>query len=244
MLPELNIGPFVGLPTYFLYLSLVFSLMIFIAWKWAFIRNYPQDHALNISMIMIAAGMIGGRLFHVFYEVPEYYALNPLDAFKFWQGGFVFFGGFLTAVFAGWLYVRKYKESFLTWADFFAPLGALGYGLGRLACFIAGCCYGRFCELPWAVQGRHPVQLYTSGLEILIAIGLWRLSLFGLPRGMVFWTWVLFHSLNRLFMEQMRDDFRGPAIGNFTVSGAIALVLLALAISQLFRLQLGRRSKT
>lgn len=238
MLPELDIGPFVGLPTYFLYLSLLFSLLIYLAWKWAFLRGFPQDHALNIAMIMIASGMVGGRLFHVFYEVPEYYALNPLDALKFWQGGFVFFGGLASAVLGGWLYVKKSKESFLTWADFFAPLGALGYGLGRFACFLAGCCYGKLCELPWAVQGRHPTQIYTMIIECLVALGLFKLSKRDLPTGMIFWIWLVCHSLNRLLMEYFRDDFRGPSLLGFSVSGAIALVLFAFSLAMVTRVRL------
>lgn len=233
MRPELDIGPFVGLPTYFLYLSLVYSLLIYLAWRWAQKRNVSEIHALNISMLMVAAGMIGGRLLHVIYEAPEYYRQNPLDILKFWQGGFIFFGGFAAAILAGLIYVRKNKLSFLEWADFFAPLGAFGYGIGRFACFLAGCCYGRYCDLPWAIQGRHPVQLYAVIIEVLFSIFLWRWSLRPHTKGRIFFTWLAIHSIARLFMESLRDDFRGAFPLGISISSWLSLFLMSAALTAL-----------
>ena len=46
--------------------------------------------------------------------------------------------------------------------DTFAPSMALGIAVGRVGCFVTGCCAGTPSGLFWAVNGRHPVQLYES----------------------------------------------------------------------------------
>lgn len=240
MLPELSLGPFVGLPTYFIYLSLVYSLMIYLAWRWAQVRDFPLDHVLNLSLVLMIAGMIGGRLFHVFYEGLDYYRSFPSAIFMFWQGGFVFFGGFFAALLAGWIYVirKTPRIGFLKWADFLAPLGAVGYGVGRVACLLAGCCYGRVCELPWAINGRHPTPLYATIWELSVAALLLVLArqntrYFSEGTGRLFSLWLLLHSLGRLMMEHFRDDFRGPPLAGLSISSWISLFLWAISLGWL-----------
>jgi phosphatidylglycerol:prolipoprotein diacylglycerol transferase len=55
--------------------------------------------------------------------------------------------------------------------DTFAPSLALGIAVGRVGCFLAGCCRGTVTDVPWAVDGRHPAQLYES-LGALAVLGL------------------------------------------------------------------------
>lgn len=236
MLPELSLGASVSLPTYFVFLSLLYSFLIFAAWKWAQKQGVSEIHALNLSILLVVSGMVGGRLFHVFYEAPAYYRENPFDIFKFWLGGFVFYGGMLTAAIAAVIYLHRTHESFFRWADFFAPLFALGYGLGRIACLLAGCCYGRVCDLPWAINGRHPTQLYATLIELCFAALLFALT--NVKRrqlGELFFLWLGLHACGRLFMEYFRDDFRGDFVLGVSISSWISLFLLSLSITMLVR---------
>ena len=84
------------------------------------------------------------------------------------------------AYLSAFIFIKRLKLNFWLWHDVLAPVLALGYTLGRLACFFAGCCYGKICDLPWALplkqmdihSGkvetllRHPTALYASGLEL------------------------------------------------------------------------------
>ncbi|PWU21644.1 MAG: prolipoprotein diacylglyceryl transferase [Bdellovibrio sp.] len=244
MQPEISVGSLVGLPTYFVVLSLVYSFLIFSAWKWAQICGFPQDHALNLALLSIVSGVVGARVFHVLYESPDYYLLFPNDAFRLWQGGFVFYGGFTAALASCWIYLRVHRLNFWRWADLAAPLCAMGVGLGRIACFMAGCCFGKTCDLPWAFHGRHPVQLYITFLELGYAALLFRLSLRRPTQavqsiqvkllaldGSLFWLWILLHSFSRLWMEWLRADDRGPLVGGFTISTWISWFLAGLALA-------------
>ncbi len=61
-------------------------------------------------------------------------------------------------------------------ADAIAVGGLVGLGVGRVGCFLAGCCYGRATDLPWGVvfpdlgpAERHPVQLYAAAFDLTLA---------------------------------------------------------------------------
>ncbi|MBX3016649.1 MAG: prolipoprotein diacylglyceryl transferase [Bdellovibrionaceae bacterium] len=243
MLPEFSLGSFVTLPTYFVSLSLLVSLLFFLIWKWAAMMDKNSTVALNLAMIIVVTGFVGGRLFHVIYEAPDYYRRFPQAIFMFWMGGYVFFGGMALATLAGFLYLKKIGQPFWSWFDLLTPVLALGYGLGRFSCFLAGCCYGGFCDLPWAVNGRHPTQIYALLLEVGFAFFLARTALRNhserdakkrWPVGALTLTWFALHAIGRLVMEHYREDFRGPMLSGTSISTWLSLVLLSGALAGLF----------
>lgn len=237
MFPEIKLSDSIVIPTYVLTISLVYCLLIFYVYRRSLKKNLSTTTALDLAFIIMITGFFGGRLTHVFYEMPAPYLADGMRIFKFWEGGFVFYGGFLTALFSCLVFLRIRKLSFFEWADFYAPVIALGYGLGRISCFLAGCCYGRFCELPWAVvfpwdqtlTPRHPTQLYAVIWELLLWLALLVLERKKKPVGFIFSAWLLGHSIGRLVMEYFRDDFRGSVILGLSISTWISLLLLATA---------------
>jgi phosphatidylglycerol:prolipoprotein diacylglycerol transferase len=224
---------------------LVISLTYCACVIWVYSRakklGLPQGPALDFCLMIMAGGFLGARLFHIFYENWEYYRLFPWDAFKVWRGGFVFYGGFLGALLACWLYARAFKQDFWAWADFFAPVLAIGYVFGRLACFLNGCCFGAHCDLPWAVEfqhpglptgPRHPTQLYAALWELFISfpVATWLAPKLEKAKGSIFLAWLISHSMGRLIMEQFRDDHRGAELLGLSVSTWLSLGLLSSAL--------------
>ena len=71
-----------------------------------------------------------------------------------WEGGLVFYGGFIGAALTAWWYLRRHRMPFLAHADTLIPSVAFGHFLGRLGCFAAGCCWGgvAHAHLPWAAR--------------------------------------------------------------------------------------------
>ena len=129
---------------------------------------------------------------------------------------------------------------------------ALGYGLGRLACFFEGCCYGKLCHLPWAIplkevdvvseqistSLRHPTQLYAAGTELLTLGFLLWLEKRHPKLGVVFLSWVILHASGRIIMEAFRDDPRGPEVLSLPISSTVSIVFIFMAFVALwFRLQ-------
>ena len=251
-LPEINLG-FVSLPTYYLVISLTYCICILWFYKRCEIRNLSQQRAMDLGMILLIAGFLGARLFHILFELPEYYLENPIEIINIWQGGFVFFGGFITAYLCAVYYARKNKLTFWLWHDTLAPVIALGYAMGRIACFLVGCCYGKVCELPWAYSlkqvhiasenishiTRHPTQLYAVGIELLILGFLLWFEKKRPPIGYVFLTWLGLHSLGRIFMEFFRDDPRGSEFFGLSISTWISMLLIIYTLIVFSKLKKG-----
>lgn len=235
MKPELN---FLGysVPSYFLILSLVFSFIVFALVKRARLVKVNSNKALDLYLFILFGSFFGARIFYILYQDLPYFLKYPTEMFAFWNGGFVFYGGFIGGTLAIVLFAKLRKESLTLWLNFCAPLLALGYGLGRLACFFNGCCFGEVTEVWWGVymQGtlRHPTQIYAV---------LWELCLFGLLvwfekiKGFnswpnVFSLWLIGHGLGRLMMEHYRADDRGQLLFSFSISSTISLVLITSGV--------------
>lgn len=251
MFPIIPVTSTVQIPTYYLIISLTVVVSLF--WVTYRARKYQMSHqlTLDLSLIIMVSGFIGGRLMHVFYENFEYYRADYRRILQFWDGGFVFYGGALFAalmaiLFLQWKAAGK-QEKYL---DLMAPVISFSYAFGRLGCLFAGCCYGRFCELPWAVGGRHPTQVYASLWELgvlFILLGLESIApahrrphLFG-RSGSIFYLWMILHGLGRLLMETFRDDFRGPSLG-LSISSWISILVVLLGIYLLVRRRPADRS--
>lgn len=230
------------IPTYYFVISVTVIICAFVLEirrqrKFNFL---DRERVHNLLLIICISGFIGGRLGHVAIEAPIFYWNHPEMIGAFWQGGFVFYGGFVFAILSSCLYLRK-DLNFWSYLDLFTPIAALGYALGRWACFFAGCCYGSACNLPWAVHGLHPTQIYASVGEFLILLSLMMFEKYQKKnhKGDLFFVWLIFHALNRMMMEHFRADFRGP-VWFFTPSSWFSIVLLCYG---LFHFRMGSRKK-
>lgn len=250
ILPQIHIGN-ISLPTYYLVISIACSISIYWFYKRCEHRNLSIRNAMDICLIILTTGFIGARLAHVLFEFPLYYKNNLLEVLYFWQGGFVFYGGAIFGYVCAFLYARRLKMTFWLWHDTAAPVLALSYALGRIACFLEGCCYGKICNLPWATNLkevhihthgittslRHPTQLYAMGTELLTLIFLLWLERRKPKLGVIFLSWVILHSLGRIVMETFRDDPRGPAIFDLSISTFISIIFILIALPLLLKRQ-------
>lgn len=139
----------------------------------------PREHTLAILLASLVGGVLGAKLP---YLVP--------GLLLYWQGERdleILFSGrtILGGLIGGMLVVRLVKRRLGLRArrgDHMVSGIALGLVVGRIGCFLRGCCYGTPAQLPWAVDfgdgvRRHPTELY----EALFCLGWFVLSL-RLPR--------------------------------------------------------------
>ncbi len=197
MHPLIQIGS-IFIPTYYLLISL--GSLAGVNW---FLRRTPPDEegtGINLALLSLICGFAGARLMHILFEAPHVYAEDPWLALKVWEGGFVFYGGLLAALFAAFLYCKHHILNTAVWLDRASLPVGLAYAIGRIGCFFNGCCYGKVCTLKWAarfpvhaawgmaVLPRHPTQLYAAGLEavnLLFLLVLERKNVFSPPRSAV-----------------------------------------------------------
>lgn len=223
----------------YLVYQFVGALLWLIAVYWGLKRvDLKRVFGIDLAFLILVSGLVGGRFFHVFYEDLSFYQQEPLAALKLWQGGFVFYGGLFFALLSAFIFCRLKQQSFLAWADFFAPYLAAGYIYGRLGCFIAGCCFGSYCDLPWAIAEKHPTQLYAMMTEFLVLLFLLSEKKQARPRGVIFGWWLVGHGIGRIFMEHYRADFRGEFILGLSISFWVSLLII-LAGSGLLILKSG-----
>ncbi len=235
----------VSLYTYGLFVALGFMAALGLTQREARRLGEPPGMVMDLGFLMLIAGIVGARAMFLIQNV-EMVLADPLEALRIWRGGLVFYGGFVAALLAALVWVKKKEHSFFRVADMFAPGLAAGHALGRVGCFFAGCCYGRSCDLPWAVTfhhaeslaplgvALHPTQLYS----VLVNFGIFLVLWWGRKRvlfpGQLFWGYVLLYGLCRAGVEYFRGDPRGATLwGVLSVSQALGLAMAGLAIGML-----------
>jgi phosphatidylglycerol---prolipoprotein diacylglyceryl transferase len=249
MHPDLiSIGP-LTLHTYGLLIAIGFIVALVIAIKTGKRHGIDPQQIMDLSFLLIISGIVGSRIIYIVMNI-SYYIANPLDMFKLWQGGLVFSGGLLAALIAGYFYIRRHKLNILLMGDLFAPSIAIGQAIGRIGCFMAGCCYGRPASLPWSITFTnpdsmaplniplHPTQLYDALSNFIIFIIILILSPLKKFNGQVIIWFLVMHSTARLIIERFRGDDRGimPGTG-WTMTQFIAILILVSAIFALFYLR-------
>ena len=212
-----HIGP-LKLYTYGLMMALGFLSSI----HWASLRapryGVSKEFISNLSVVIVVSGLIGGRV--AYMAISE--SVSSIFSFQFfevWNGGMVFYGGFLGAVFASWVYSRIKKVEFLTVADITAPAIALGHAFGRAGCLMAGCCWGRQCDLPWAITFNnplaitnlkgiplHPTQIYELAGNLAIIGILFLIQKRQKFNGQIFVIYLALYALLRPTVEHFRAD--------------------------------------
>lgn len=104
----------------------------------------------DLAFYVLIGALVGARALYVW----EYWGTRikgPGDVFKIWEGGIVFYGGAIGGAVAIGLYWLRRRFPLRPVLDVVAPSIALGLAIGRVGCFLNGCCYGDECRLPWAV---------------------------------------------------------------------------------------------
>src|SRR3989338_10488429 len=200
--------------------------------------SITKDDIADLLLYIIIGTILGARVFYVFiYNLP-FYLSNPFEMLAVWHGGLSFHGGLIGAAIAGFIYTKKKKISFYDIADIIVMPLALGLALGRIGNFINGELYGRITNVPWAVKFpdaegfRHPSQLYESIKNLIIFFALCVIKDKNLPKGFMFWLFVIMYSALRFMVEFFRhpDEQLGFIIGFLSMGQVLSIVMFVIGI--------------
>jgi phosphatidylglycerol:prolipoprotein diacylglycerol transferase len=221
-------------------------------------EKLPKERIGNCYMVTAISAIVGARLLYFITNLDR--LSSPLDFFKLYEGGLVAYGGFLGGFLGSWYYMHRHRISLLAWADIAVPCLASGIFLTRIGCLLYGCDYGSVTDLSWGIsfpkwedgtgspayldhlrQGLisedadwslkvHPTQLYSSfnGL-ILFGILLFVLK-YRRFKGEVFLSFALYYAVTRFIIEFFRGDTDRGAVGMFSTSQFIGLIVFVLAL--------------
>ena len=155
----------VALPlhTYGLMIAVGFVIAIALAQREARRRGQDAERIGDLAFWIIVAALVGSRLYFIAVNARDYVGANAFvvvggtrlpRVLAVWEGGLVFYGGFIAAALTAWWYMRRHRMSFLPYADTLIPSVAIGHFFGRLGCFAAGCCWGKVshAHLPWLTR--------------------------------------------------------------------------------------------
>ncbi len=188
------------------------------------------DKIQDLIFFGLVIGFIGARFVFVLTRF-SYFMDNPLDIFKVWEGGLVFYGGPLfTIPFIVW-FARKHKFPIWKTLDCLTPGLVVAHAFGRLGCLAAGCCYGRPTGTDYgivlnselvdpALRGihLHPTQIYESVSLFILFAGL--MVLFKRRRfdGQVALVYLMTYPIIRSIIE----IYRGDTIRGFVIDGILS----------------------
>ncbi len=209
--------------------------------------NLKSLYSLFIGVFITA--WVGAKVFFLIFSsgqnVNQYLYAN-----EFWLGGgFVFYGGLIFSLIFYFLYSLYFKKFDFKHTKFLAPGLIFGHAVGRVGCFLAGCCFGTYCDLPWAIkmhdEFRHPVQLYES--IGLFFIGFMALTWIKNKRDNIFVIthYLIYYSALRFVVEHFRGDkIRGLHALDFSTSQIIALAMFSGALSVVILQKFSRESSS
>jgi phosphatidylglycerol---prolipoprotein diacylglyceryl transferase len=224
------------------------SAFSYMAWQSKREFGTPFDQSNTLFILLIIAGIVGGKLFMIF-ENPSLYFSNPKRLFS--GSGFVFYGSLLFCIPSMIWYFRRIKVPVLPMLDVMAIVTCIVHGFGRIGCFMAGCCYGTethshfgvvftdpTCQAPLNTS-LHPTQLYEATFIFLLLTSLLILKSRKKFDGQVFIIYLIAYACGRSVIELFRGDLaRGFVIdGILSNSQFISILVIAAAIAVYVKLK-------
>jgi len=194
-----SLGP-VTIYSYGVMVALAFLVTYFLVKRRAAVIGISEERIATLAWVMILSGMGGARIFYVIQHWP-YYKMHLPEVVLIAKGGLVWYGAFMGACVAAIIYVRRHKLGILTTADLFLPYVALAQGIGRIGCFLNGCCYG--VTTTW---GQWPVQWMSFAGLVTLSVVLTAIARKNPKPGTVMICYGLGYGLLRFTLEFFRGD--------------------------------------
>ncbi len=247
-----SLGPF-AIHWYGVCMATGFLLFL---WTWIYLsRGTRRDsnYLSNLLVVLILSALVGARTAYVVEHWAEY-AASPLRAFNLREGGVMFYGGLFAALAALSIFARIHKERWFDFFDLIVTALPIGHAIGRIGCFLEGCCFGavhegflgvrfphgshawhkqfgegliQWFELPYCV---YPTQLFESAANFLIfALLFWNYRRRRIEGEQVALYAALYAPV-RFFIENFRADER-LLIGPFSIGQTISLGIAAFALA-------------
>lgn len=181
------------------------------------------DKLWSLGIYGVLASLLGAKLWLI-ATAWEYYSANPREIFSvtMFQSGGTFYGGVFGGIIGVILYAHFQKMPLLPVFDICCAAVPLGHSIGRLGCFMAGCCFGKPTDVAWGVTFTnpvaaqlagtplgihlHPTQLYEAALEFLNFLFLVWLGNRQRFSGQIAGTYMILYGFERGILEFFRGD--------------------------------------
>ncbi len=200
--------------------------------KMASQAGYPRETISGIIFWTVLWGIIGARVLHILVQIPYYYR-RPLEMFMLRDGGLAAEGAILAGLVSLYIYSRIKRFDFVKILDILVIPATLGHAIGRIGCFLNGCCFGKetshlfgvqFPKLPVAV---HPTQLYYTLVYLAFFCILLLMRRHGAKRGVIASSYLLAFGATRFFVDRLRGDLPMTSLGLYATQIIAIFVFMA-----------------
>lgn len=231
---------------YGLMLSMAIFLAIGVAYFLAKQDGRWHEHVIDIGIYGGFAGLIGGRLWDVFFFDWDYYKDHLLEIPYVWQGGMAVQGGVLAGIVVGILYCKRHNIDWVTFGDIVCPSIILGQAIGRMANLLNGDAFGAptggnfgllYPEgtLAYKTYGATPLwpaEVWEGQLDVVILALLLMFRTTNHARGQVLCLYGMLYSAVRFGLEMLRGDYVEPWLFGLKSAQATSLgfFLICLAL--------------
>lgn len=228
--------------------------------NWLETKRKHLDVSLSVrgAIITSFAGYLGARAMHIVFDgFLEIYIQKPLAMFAFWKGGLAFYGTIIFGLPTAVWWFTSHKAPLLKYLDNYTLGIAFGVGIGRIGCYLNGCCFGKISSSPLAVQFIRyglsaknqfardvlldlkeapfpvfPTQLLSFVANILIFLTLWGLFRKRVSKdGAIFGIWLIMYAAFRFIVEFFRADDRGLFFNNaLSTSQLVAIAAFVVGL--------------
>lgn len=234
MFPKIHIYGNTAVSTYSLLISSAIIIALIVAYWECKRLKLPIYHFPGTAFYGILSGIVGAKLFDIIFFEWDLFLADPVQTLLS-GSGWMFYGALLSGVAGGVFYLH------LKGIPIFAPMDVtafsfmVAHSIGRLGCFLSGCCYGHYTDsmtgimFPGHTFRVHPTQLYESIPLFSAFIVLWFLRKRIVKPGIIFVIYLFFYSLLRFLVEFYREDAYSYGILDLSPSQYISLFLFMAA---------------
>jgi len=253
----LQLGP-IKIFTYGFAMASAYLICTYLGVREARLKGFDAEKFTNTCLYILIGILLGGRVLYIITQFSRYLQA-PLDIFKVWEGGMVYYGGLLGGLFMAIFYAKKSKQPLLAIFDIIAIYIGLGYAIHRFfGCFLgAGCCFGLPTDMPWGVTYPshspasklfgtgtpvHPTQIYEAigGLITFIILMTYKHRKRFDGELIILYFWI--YSAFRFITEFFRGDSDREYIGPISTSQFIGIIIFIACTSLYFWLGKYRRT--
>lgn len=163
MCPELFRIPFTPLTVkaYGTMMVIGFLLAITLMRHCAGIIKHNPEYVTNSALYALISGVVGARIFYIIHNFDGYRD-NLLSVFQVWKGGLELVGGVLFAIAVLIFILKKNKLPIRTYLDMLAIGLMLGLSVGRIGCYLNGCCFGKPTDSAFAIHFPYGSPSYLT----------------------------------------------------------------------------------
>jgi phosphatidylglycerol:prolipoprotein diacylglycerol transferase len=222
----LKLGP-LNVYSYGFMVALGFALATAFIYMRAPSFGIDRNSAVDLMILMLVAGIAGARIFYILQNL-SYYRANPFEMLNLSRGGLVWYGAFIAGFFSVAAYIKIKRVDLWAYLDLIAPYIALAQAIGRIGCFMNGCCYGT----AMADGSLHPTQLYSAAALVLMFVVLRIWQDHRHFKSEIFIGYCVLYSSKRFFVEFMRGDNPRILFG-LTISQVISCAVFVISLAAL-----------